>query len=266
MSERAAPERIWSGIDIFKVTAGTLAAVAAAVIGSFLGVAGTLIGAAVASVIGSIGTEVFAKSLNQGYARLRGVRPGEVAATPLTATTPADAPIPVHGDAATHAVPVTGAPHLTAAPGPVRPRWRRIVVAAGAFFVLAMGGIFAVEAVAGEPLAALVGSSDAKGNSFSPQENPDPEPSRSTSPEESTAPATDGPSSDPTVIPTIPPSTGENSQAPEPGTTQPEPTGTGSTGGSSGDGSAGNDSAGNGSAGEESNRDGSADLAPDATP
>jgi hypothetical protein len=273
MSERAAPERIWSGIDIFKVAAGTLAAVAAAVIGSFLGVAGTLIGAAVASVVGSIGTEVFQKSLNQGYARLRGTRPGgETAGTPLAAAaTPADAAIPVHGEPATHAVPVTGAPHLPAVESPARPRWRRVVVAAGAFFVLAMGGIFAVEAVAGEPLAALVGSSDLKGTSISPQQGPaggsSPAPSESASPDESTAPSTDEPSSDPTVIPTIPPSIEGPSTAPDPTTTTqaPEPTGDTSTGdGSGGDGSTGDGSGGDGSGG--SAREGSTDLVPDGTP
>ena len=38
MSEQAS-DRIWSGIDIPKTIAGTLAAVSAAVVGSFLGVA-----------------------------------------------------------------------------------------------------------------------------------------------------------------------------------------------------------------------------------
>ena len=40
-----APDRIWSGIDIVKTLAGALAAVCAAWIGSFLGVAGTVAGA-----------------------------------------------------------------------------------------------------------------------------------------------------------------------------------------------------------------------------
>src|ERR1041384_7704361 len=62
--------RFWSGIDIPKTIAGTLAAVSAAVVGSFLGVAGTLIGAAVASVIGSVGTELYTRFINRGSKKI----------------------------------------------------------------------------------------------------------------------------------------------------------------------------------------------------
>ena len=69
MSEHA-PDRIWSGIDVPKTIAGVLAAVTAAVIGSFLGAAGTLAGAAIASVVGSIGTEIYRKLVHRGQQKI----------------------------------------------------------------------------------------------------------------------------------------------------------------------------------------------------
>src|SRR4051794_40635607 len=96
------PQKIWSSIDIAKIGAGGLAAVSAAVAASSLGVAGTLVGAAVASIVGSLGTELYANSLRRGYGHLRRAKPGLVsvprtgdavpvaatrAATPTTTTT-----------------------------------------------------------------------------------------------------------------------------------------------------------------------------------
>ena len=101
MTERE-PDRLWSGIEIPKVMAGVLAAVSAAFLGSFLGVAGTLAGAALASVIGSVGTEIYHRSLKKGGEKLQNtfVTAPAAVGTPLVAaaadqrpseTSPADA-------------------------------------------------------------------------------------------------------------------------------------------------------------------------------
>ena len=69
MSEHA-PDRVLSGIDIPKTIAGVLAAVSAAVLGSFLGVAGTLAGAALASIVGSVGTEIYRKFIDRSHKQI----------------------------------------------------------------------------------------------------------------------------------------------------------------------------------------------------
>ncbi len=79
MTEHA-PDRLLSGPQLTKLVAGTLAAVSAAAIGSFLGVAGTLIGAAVASVVGSLGTEIYQRSLKRGATKLQTLAPAFVKA------------------------------------------------------------------------------------------------------------------------------------------------------------------------------------------
>jgi hypothetical protein len=145
MSEHA-PDRIWSGIEISKVIAGTMAAITAAVIGSFLGVAGTLVGAAVASVVGSIGTEVYQRSLHKGARRLSAIAPTFVK-VPAAIGTPEVA-------AATE----QERPSHTVAPGRTI-RWGHVALAATALFVLAIGSLTVFELVAGKSVASTVGTS-----------------------------------------------------------------------------------------------------------
>ncbi|MDP9796540.1 hypothetical protein J2S43_005052 [Catenuloplanes nepalensis] len=66
--------RVWRKIDLVKLAAGTLAAISSAVCASWLGVTGTIVGAALASVIATVGQELYAHSLKHTYQRLRGVR------------------------------------------------------------------------------------------------------------------------------------------------------------------------------------------------
>jgi hypothetical protein len=181
-------ERIWSGIDVAKVIAGTLAAVTAAVCASVLGVAGTLIGAGVASLVGTIGQELYAKSLTRGYRRLRDTRTGAVphsasAATPGTVSTSASAKDTTAGSRPTSAsglrstaaraeVPA-GSTHLRTAARPTggqqirRPRWQRIALATLAAFVLAMIAVSAVELLSGRSLASMFGNESAGGTTIS---------------------------------------------------------------------------------------------------
>jgi hypothetical protein len=98
MAEQA-QDRIWSSINLPKTIAAALAAVCAAVVGSFLGVAGTLIGAAVASIIGSVGTEIYERSLKKGGQKLQTLAapvfikaPAAVGTPPVAAATEEDSP------------------------------------------------------------------------------------------------------------------------------------------------------------------------------
>jgi hypothetical protein len=211
MSEQP-PDRIWSGIDIFKLVAGTLAAVSAAIVGSFLGVAGTLVGAAVASLIGTVGTEVYARSLNRGYSRLRHTYAGG----------------PVARDPAPDTAPATTTGALYPGRGP---RWKRIALATAAVFVLAMSAVSAVELLAGRSFSSLFGNDSGGGTTISSvgrKAAPEPKPARtpaptvttpSASPSATTAAPTTGPSAQqpaPTTSPTAQPTTGAPAPAPTP--------------------------------------------------
>jgi hypothetical protein len=169
MTEQA-PDRIWSGIDIPKTIAGVLAAISAAVIGSFLGVAGTLAGAAVASVIGSVGTEIYHRSIDRGRRKLQG-----------TFTT---APAAV----GTPPIPVSTLPSSEPDPPRRNVRWGRVAMVAGALFVLAMGSLTVAELVSGKSIADATrgGNGDRStvsslfgDNSGSSSEKPTPAPSSS---------------------------------------------------------------------------------------
>jgi hypothetical protein len=138
MTEHA-PERIWSSIDIPKTIAGVLAAVSAAVVGSFLGVAGTLAGAALASIVGSVGTEVYHRLVDRGHQKIKST----FVTAPAAVGTPA----------------VAAAEDESPSFTPRRTRWSRVALVAGALFVLAMGTLTAFELVSGKSAADAVGHS-----------------------------------------------------------------------------------------------------------
>jgi hypothetical protein len=220
MSERT-PDRIWSGIEISKVIAGTLAAITAAVVGSFLGVAGTLAGAAVASVVGSIGTEIYQRSLNKGAQRLSAIAPTFVKVPAAVGTPPVAA--------ATE----DESPSHTVAPGR-NIRWGHVAIAATTLFVLAVGSLTVFELLAGKSLPAAVGASSTGRTSVSSilgddsAEKPAVTPSPDPSPTPTEAPETD-PTPDPTGEETAP--TTDPTTTPPDATTEPtteattEPTG-----------------------------------------
>ena len=187
MSEQAAPEGFLSGINIPKVLAGTLAAVSAAVVGSFLGVAGTLVGAAVASIVGSIGTEIYERSLKHGAKKLQTLAPTFITA-PAAIGTP-EVAAATEQDSPSHTVPEPARK--------VQIRWGRIAAAAAGVFVLSMGAITVYEWVSGEPIAAAVGASNAKGTTLGGGDSNDkpPAPSPSATPAEQAPQA--GSSADP---------------------------------------------------------------------
>ncbi len=214
MTEHA-PDRIWSGIQISKIVAGTLAAVSAAVIGSFLGVAGTLAGAAIASIVGSVGTEIYQRSLDRGAKKLQTLAPTFVKA-PAAVGTP-EVAAAAEEDSPSHTVPEEVKQSPSEAGGPQPPperqiRWGRVAIAAGLLFVFAMIPLTFVEIASGRTIANLVGSSQATGTTVgtavtgneqkAPATAPSEEQSQEPTDEESTAPSTDEETTEPTEAPT----------------------------------------------------------------
>lgn len=125
-------------LRVSKLLAGGLAAISGAVVASRIGVEGTLTGAALTSIFVAVATALYSHSLTLAHGRMRRVL--------------------VHragGDAD------TGQP----AARPIR--WQRVAVAAAVVFVIAVGAITAVEAVAGQPLASLFGNRPRPGASTS---------------------------------------------------------------------------------------------------
>ncbi|GIE77793.1 hypothetical protein Aph02nite_37430 [Actinoplanes philippinensis] len=149
MSEQAAG-RFWSGIDVPKTIAGTLAAVSAAVLGSFLGVAGTLIGAALASLISSIGTEIYHRSINHGTKQLQSafmIAPAAVGTPAVEAASEA-------------AASETETAEDTGTKPERRIHWKRVVLVTGAFFLLGMGVLTTAELFAGRSAADVTSGRD----------------------------------------------------------------------------------------------------------
>src|SRR4051812_1853979 len=130
-----------------QVAAGALASVTAAVLGSQLGVAGTVAGAGLASVIGTVGTAMYERSIHAARSRVTArIKTGE------------EPPVGASHDAETV--------RLMVAPPQEEPgkrRWPMLVAAVAAAFVLGMGVLTGIElldghATAGDGQRTTVGS------------------------------------------------------------------------------------------------------------
>jgi hypothetical protein len=130
-------------LSVPKLLAGALAAVSGAVVASFFGIEGTLIGAALVSLLVAPAEALYTHSLASAHKAARRSllrRAGEQAGASQEATSQAD-------------------------PQPIR--WQRVAVAAVVAFGLAVGAITGVEAVANQPLASLLESRPRQGGSTS---------------------------------------------------------------------------------------------------
>ncbi|HEV7825410.1 MAG TPA: hypothetical protein VGP02_10915 [Mycobacteriales bacterium] len=208
-----------------QIVAGALAAVSSAVAASYFGVAGTLAGAALGSVVGTVGTALYKRSLAETKEKLRTTivpiqtvvlrRRGE--ATEST-TVAGGTEAPVHPAATTGDTAPEPAGRPGAAPqGPPAGsrHWARTAAFALVAFVLALGGVSAVEAAAGRTLSSLVTGGQERGTTVGHVTGGDPAPR-----------PRPVPTSSPTVTPTVTPSASP-SASPSPGpsatTTVPTP-------------------------------------------
>ena len=236
-------------LSLTQVLGGALAAMTAAFVGSRLSVAGTLAGAALASVVAAVAGNLYTASLRASRERVRTVFRGRVgdSEVPATVATVDERDLettllaPVRPDA-----PGTVRP-APASRGRVRLQWRSVLLGALAVFALAAVALTGLELATGQALSggdgttlsqvaepapaapaddttpsASPSSSDSPSASPSASERVAPEPA----PSASSAGPTPSPSSSaatPSLAPSAPPST--------PSTSAPAPTPTPSTGG-----------------------------------
>jgi hypothetical protein len=224
-------------ISTTQLMSSALAAVTAAVVGSRLGIAGTLIGAAAGSVIGTAGTAMYAHWLDRTATRVRTVvrlpvtrRDGSSETTAILAATDDVTQIQPNVDDPT-ARPIS----TPIAPAIARqPTWRTVALAAVATFAVSIGSITAFEAIAGEPVSSLTGGDSGTGTTLGraveadplPVVNPDPTTSPTTPPttDPTTPPTTDPTTPPPTTDPTTPPPTTDPTTPPTEPTTPPPTT------------------------------------------
>jgi len=136
------------GLSFTQLSGSALAAASAAFGASYLGVAGTIIGAAVASVIATLATAMYTSSLRRTH---------EVVQSTVTQWTRTAATAPVVDPNAPLAE--TGEPSR-------RLPWARLSMAAAAVLAITLGAVTGVEGIAGKPLANILGGSDATGTSL----------------------------------------------------------------------------------------------------
>lgn len=242
-------------INPVAIIAGALASLSAAVVASYFGVAGTLIGAAVVSVVSSLAAALYAGLLGRGQGLVQRTAttvlhpsnrtekhsvPNRPAAGPPEGAAGASAPDsgegPAGSPAPTAASPSGGSPR---AGGGIGWPWRRSVVVVGAaalIFAIAIGAVSGIEAAIKEPISTALGARDrgqartsvgvamdrAGGSSTTRQSTPSSSTQTPpTSGQQGQAPSTTG--AEPSTTEPGPPSTGGQppSTTLPPGTSQP---------------------------------------------
>lgn len=140
------------GLSAAQVAGSALAAVSGAFLASWLGVTGTLVGVAVGSVVGTVGSASYTYSLRRGHALVArpAVREGEQAGGPVAA----------RPDAAPAPVPAPRRREPLALP------WRRLGVATVVAALIGLGGLTLLETVTGRPVASVAGRSTDTGTTL----------------------------------------------------------------------------------------------------
>lgn len=209
---------LFSDVSWFQVIASALAAVTAAWIASRLGVAGTLIGAALGSFVITLSTAFYNKTLDHGRTLLvqtergtfieRQVEDGEVSEA--------------FSEAKDVGGPVVGAKFVDE---DKRLHWKTILVTTAVVLAIALAGITTYELIAKHPLGDS-GGGTTLGDTFGsgPKDKPDdPEPAKTEpAPGTTTSPPTTA-ATTPTTPPATPTPTTATPTLPESPTTEPGP-------------------------------------------
>ncbi len=206
------------GLSVPQLLGGAGAAVSSAVVASYLGVAGTLVGAALGSVVSTVSAALYTNSLRSAHHKLPPPRllsgrvdAGGVSSTPERATTPAPVPTPRMArdprDDGSYVVTVgsRGARRMRAV--------RRLVAGMVAVFVLAVAALTAIELGLGHPVSA---EQDKGGTSIGTVVGTSPEPASTPTP-------TTTPTSQPEESPTQQPTEQTSVPASSPATDAPSP-------------------------------------------
>ncbi len=219
----ATPAHSGLGLSAAQVAGSALAAVSGAFLASRLGVTGTLVGVAVGSVVGTVGSASYTYSLRRGRA-LVAVRP-----TPAT-----------RFGATRFGAPGPPPPGPAAMPLPPRQRtpvvvpWRRLGLATVVAALVGLGGLTLLETVSGQPVASMAGrqtgsgttlgsvlghasagSTDGEPGDTGPAADPDP---GSVAPSDPSTDPSDSPTDQPEPDPTTP------AEPTDPAPTTPAPT------------------------------------------
>jgi hypothetical protein len=231
-SESPAPKAPKLDLSVSKVLGGALAAMTAAALGSRLSVAGTLIGAALASIIAAVASAIYTASLNRTKEKVRTVWTGRVAGSGASRDVPTSIEAISEQDQPTTrwaaADPVPGwtvaQPPTPAGGGrpPRRPRgplnWKGIVVGTLAMFAIAAAALTGFELISGHALSGGSGTTITQVSEPKAKSTPKPSKSASPSPTPSASSSTATPEPSATAS-----STPEPSSAPST-TTAPTPT------------------------------------------
>lgn len=233
-------------IRISQVLAGALAAVTAALIGSTMGVGGTVVGAGVASVISTIGGTLYLKSIQRTREGVRTVHAKVVgrsggATVLVTTDDPDPAPTPGEEVEAEAAEPAdresAEEPVVDRPPTDRRRRWPVYVVTTIAAFALGMLAVTGVEWLRGESLSgdsgttfgSIVAPHQSSGGDEDPADQTTTTDPTTTPPTTSTEPTTTAPpTSTSTTTPPSEPSTTTTTTTPPVTTTSEAPPSQGS--------------------------------------
>ena len=152
------------GLSLPQVMGSALAATTAAVCSSWLGVAGTLIGAAIGSVVATVGGALYTHSLRQG-------REVVLRHVPYAGHGPADGVRPpssyddrdsTTNDTASGVMVAEVLPEDSGSAWGGLP-WARIAVGSLVALLLGLGALTAVEKLTGQPISTVTGGSDRDG-------------------------------------------------------------------------------------------------------
>lgn len=157
-------------LSVTQLVATGLAATTATVAASFLGVAGTVVGAALFSIMTAVGKAVYEQSLSRTRDRVRGAVPvlGPRSATrSLPVTRTASHPTTSHPTTSHPTGSPAQVPPELPAPAPVRTVvWKRAAFGAVSVFAVVLAVVTGVEAVAGRPISDVVRGESGGGTTF----------------------------------------------------------------------------------------------------
>lgn len=212
--ENREPDKPKLDLSLPQVIGGALAAMTAAFLGSRLSVAGTVVGAALASIVAAVAGNLYTASLHTTQEKVKTVFQGKVAGSAMPAT--------VTEVGSAEPVPASSAPAAGTVRSVRRLPLRRILPAALAAFALAAAVLTGLELATGQALsgghgttitqvtesrgtaprprpspAATTDSSESPSSSPSASASHSPEPTPSEQPSTTPAPRTSAPSASP---------------------------------------------------------------------
>lgn len=176
-SPESTPEKK-SGLGLSgpQVAGSALASVTAALAASWLGVAGTIIGAALGSLFGTVGSALYAQTIRNSRVAVQRIVPTRPAtAGQATATAgEADGQDPTDSDDSSETLTLQESSEYEMVPAQQSGlvdrlralKWKRIIVGSSVVLVIALGAITAFEQLTGSPVSRYTGGNDSQGTTI----------------------------------------------------------------------------------------------------